>query len=541
MTVKDQPIAITAHGLSRTGRRPSNEDSIVFETFGPRSPVAAFGLVCDGMGGHLAGEVASTLAVEMVSERLRAFAKKSGKPEELAVAIGQWVQESNDEIFARSQANPSMRGMGTTLALGVVLPGGRLFVANLGDSRIFLVRGGTVSQLSVDHTALAEHREALGLTEGALEEFAMSPLAHALTRSLGHEKKAQPALRSDLVLEEGDGVLLMSDGVTDVLRPEHLAEALAVSPNPAAAIEEIYSRAFEGGSKDNISVIFLSAGRPYLVGSRLPRKAVDSAVVTQPNLRPNGGLAPAEIRPQPPAPRRGAAFTLAALVLAAAWVSAFFLLRELPVPREADGAPDTTAPAPRPLPTLAGAPPEKEVPLEPASPLETGGHEDAGPRVVPALVPAAAPSGSAPRTTAASMSAASSGTAGLQPVATVAPLLHASLPGTGALAPIAPEIIKDAIVVQKDGLYVFTIKFDREIATHEAITLVSMRFVPSGLTLRQPGAGFPIPSCSISATAVTCTTPVEPDDRRPKGDGSDLLELSLRVGDRPFVANARYR
>lgn len=533
--VKDQPLAITAHGLSRTGRRPSNEDSIVFETFGPRSPIAAFGLVCDGMGGHLAGEVASTLAVEMVSERLRAFAKKSGKPEELAAAIGQWVQESNDEIFARSQANPSMRGMGTTLALGVVLPGGRLFVANLGDSRIFLVRGGTVSQLSVDHTALAEHREALGLTEGALEEFAMSPLAHALTRSLGHEKKAQPALRSDLVLEEGDGVLLMSDGVTDVLRPEHLAEALAVSPNPAAAIEEIYSRAFEGGSKDNISVIFLSAGRPYLVGSRLPRKAVDSAVVTQPNMRPEGGLAAAApYRPQPAPRRRGAAFTLAALVLAAAWVSAFFLLRELPAPREADGAPHTeTALAPRPLPTLAGAPPEEEVPLEPASPLETGRHEDASPRIVPALVPASAPSGVASRPAASAASASA-------PVATVAPPLRSVLPGSTG-APIAAEIIKDAIVVQKDGLYVFTIKFDREIATHEPITLVSMRFVPSGLTLRQPGAGFPTPSCSISATAITCTTPVEPDDRRPKGDGSDLLELSLQVGGRPFVANARYR
>ncbi len=523
--VKDQPIAITAHGLSRTGRRPSNEDSIVFETFGPRSPVAAFGLVCDGMGGHLAGEVASTLAVEMVSERLRAFAKKSGKPEELAVAIGQWVQESNDEIFARSQANPSMRGMGTTLALGVVLPGGRLFVANLGDSRIFLVRGGTVSQLSVDHTALAEHREALGLTEGALEEFAMSPLAHALTRSLGHEKKAQPALRADLVLEEGDGVLLMSDGVTDVLRPEHLAEALAVSPNPAAAIEEIYSRAFEGGSKDNISVIFLSAGRPSLVGSRVARKAVDSAVVTHPNLRPEAPAAPVPVRR--PAPRRGAAFTLAALVLAAAWVSAFFLLRELPVPQEAGGVaevdPATTL---RPVPTLAGAPPEHETEtvLEPASPLDIDGHEG-GPREVPLLVPAtkSAPAPSRPVT------------------ATALPTAVASVASFGIGVPISQEIVKDALVLQKDGQYVFTIHFDREIATHETITLVSMRFVPSGLTLRQPGAGFPTPSCRTYPTSITCTTPVESDDRRPKADGSELLELSLRVGDRPFVANARYR
>jgi sulfur transfer complex TusBCD TusB component (DsrH family) len=356
----------------------------------------------------------------------------------------------------------------------------------------------------------------------------MSPLAHALTRSLGHEKKAQPALRSVLVLEEGDGVLLMSDGVTDVLRPEHLAEALAVSPNPAAAIEEIYSRAFEGGSKDNIPVIFLSAGRPYLVGSRLPQGRRQRRR-HQPNLRPNGdspGRDPAQPRAAP-----GAAFTLAR-VLAAAWVSAFFRLRELPVPREADGAPDTTAPAPRPLPTLAGAPPEEEVALEPASPLETRGHEDAGPRVVPALVPAAAPSGAAPRTAAASVSAASSGAAGLQPVATVAPLLHASLPGTGAGAPS----LRDHQGRDR-GSERRPVRLHHQVRPRDrdprAITLVSMRFVPSGLTLRQPGAGFPIPSCSISATAVTCTTPVEPDDRRPKGDGSDLLELSLRVGDRP--------
>ena len=173
------------------------------------------------MGGHNAGEVASRITVEIFKKKVRAFAARPDAPALPAAAleseIRSWIAQVNREIYQRGKASAEQRGMGATLAFAMVLGDDRLVVANVGDSKIFLVSGLNVRQLSVDHTALAEHRRALGSDSVAPEDDASNPFAHALTRSLGQEKEVEPDVRTDVTLGAGDVVILTTDGVTDVL------------------------------------------------------------------------------------------------------------------------------------------------------------------------------------------------------------------------------------------------------------------------------------------------------------------------------------
>src|SRR5664280_2786653 len=222
------------------------------------------------MGGHNAGEVASRIAVEIFKEKAQAFAARpdvqSLPPAKIEAEIREWIAEVNREIYQRGKASTEQKGMGATLAFAMVLADDRLVVANVGDSRIFLVSGLNVRQLSVDHTALAEQRRALGSDSVAPEDDASNPFAHALTRSLGQEKKVDPDVRSDLTLGPGDVVLLTTDGVTDVLEAERFLTALETTGSLQEAAEEIYRLAFEAGSKDNVSVALFSRGTPARLG-----------------------------------------------------------------------------------------------------------------------------------------------------------------------------------------------------------------------------------------------------------------------------------
>jgi len=254
-------------GVSRTGRRPSNEDTAAWRTI-PEGPLAAYALVCDGMGGHNAGEVASAMGVEIVTRRLEELAA-SGLPAgvELEAYIRSAIEEANKAILDRGQQIVEQRGMGTTLALAMATRDKKLLVANIGDSRIFQLRGLTVEQLSVDHTALAEQRRALGFDLAVPEDSFANPFAHALTRSLGQEQKVEPDVQAAMEMRPGDLVVVTSDGVTDVLESERLLSAVETAVSLEAIPEEIYRQAYEAGSRDNITVVVLGYGLPGRLGA----------------------------------------------------------------------------------------------------------------------------------------------------------------------------------------------------------------------------------------------------------------------------------
>ncbi len=371
-------------GLSEKGRRESNEDAAILAVLPPASALRAFAVLSDGMGGHNAGEVASRLAVEILNEKVQAFTARpdaqSLPPATIEAEIREWIAEVNREIYQRGKESAEQKGMGATLAFAMVLADDRLVVANVGDSKIFVVSGLSVRQLSVDHTALAEQRRALGSDSVAPEDDASNPFAHALTRSLGQEKKVVPDVRSDVALRTGDVVILTTDGVTDVLEAERFLTALETTGGLQEAAEEIYRLAFEAGSKDNVSVALISRGTPARLGLD---KAAQPAGIEPPPSHAGDGMLIAGAASTPrgtsaPRPRTGrlAAFGFGAFALLAVLLALGVFLRRPATPPGAPAAvppaaaaPVSTAPSSAaPMPSTATPLPAAPSPPSPPSP-----------------------------------------------------------------------------------------------------------------------------------------------------------------------------
>lgn len=366
------PSRYLAGGLSEKGRRESNEDAAILAVLPPSSALRAYAVLSDGMGGHNAGEVASRLAVEIFKEKVQAFAARpdahSLSPATIEAEIRQWIAEVNREIHQRGKASAEQKGMGATLAFAMILADDRLVVANVGDSKIFVVSGLSVRQLSVDHTALAEQRRALGSDSVAPEDDARNPFAHALTRSLGQEKKVDPDVRSDLRLGTGDVVLLTTDGVTDVLEAERFLTALETTGSLQETADEIYRLAFEAGSKDNISVALLSRGTPARLG--LAKAGQPLRVEPPPSHDGDGtliaGAASAPLGASVPRPRGGrlAVFGFGVFALLAVLLALGIFLRRPPTP----SGPPVAVP-PKPAPPVSTAPLSAAPVPPPATPL----------------------------------------------------------------------------------------------------------------------------------------------------------------------------
>jgi PPM family protein phosphatase len=229
-------VALRWGALTDVGRsRSLNEDAIV-ATF----PVFA---VADGMGGHAAGEVASQLTAEHLANL-----GTNGDPtgERLVSAI----QAANRAIFNRSLAEPLLRGMGTTVC-ALTIVDDRLAIANVGDSRVYTVRGGVFSQVSQDHSYVAELVNAGEIT---WTQARSHPHRNIVTRALGIE----PDVAVDLwefPAVVGERFLLCSDGLVDEVVDEQIAQLLQSNPDPQAAAAELVKIANSNGGHDNISVV----------------------------------------------------------------------------------------------------------------------------------------------------------------------------------------------------------------------------------------------------------------------------------------------
>jgi protein phosphatase len=165
-------------------KRPSNEDA-----FGISAEHGVY-VLCDGMGGAAAGEVASALAADVVVRLLssRAAAESAAAPLEDVVKEG--IRSANEIIHSRAQRDPELHGMGTTL-VGLVTEGPRVLVFNVGDSRCYRMRNSTLIQISQDHS-LVEEQVRMGRITHA--EALRSPLRNVITRALGTESSVEPDL-----------------------------------------------------------------------------------------------------------------------------------------------------------------------------------------------------------------------------------------------------------------------------------------------------------------------------------------------------------
>ncbi len=211
-------------------------------------------IVADGMGGQAAGERASEMAVRLVSQKLNELIDFSRSlPEQVTSGIDQAVRHANAEIITTGQLNPDLNRMGTTIALLVVV-GHTAYIAGVGDSRVYSMRGQTFEQLTKDHSMSQAFLDSGTISK---EEAATHPYRNVLYRYLGTEEGGTEMVVQKRPLDSGDRFILCSDGVTDGVDDDTLATLLHENDDPQQAAQAIVHAAQSGGSKDNITCIVL--------------------------------------------------------------------------------------------------------------------------------------------------------------------------------------------------------------------------------------------------------------------------------------------
>jgi protein phosphatase len=236
-------MVLRAGAATDVGRvRSHNEDNALAE-----GTVFA---VADGMGGHAAGEVASQIAVE----GLRSLVGRSGLRKEDVVTA---LQSANEQILRSVAQHPEQRGMGTTAAgVAVVTAGGsdHWAVFNIGDSRVYRLLEGSLSQVTVDHSEVRELVDAGLITE---EEAARHPLRNVVTRSLGTEPMPNPDIWV-FPPYPGERFVICSDGLSNELTASDIREIVAHIDDPQAAAEALVAAAVDAGGRDNVTAIVVA-------------------------------------------------------------------------------------------------------------------------------------------------------------------------------------------------------------------------------------------------------------------------------------------
>jgi serine/threonine protein phosphatase PrpC len=240
-----------AAATDRGRKRPSNEDAFGF------SVEHGVYLVCDGMGGAAAGEIASSLAVDEMLRLLdgQARNKEGVTAQSMPLLAEEVIAAANEAIFSRSQRNYKLSGMGTTL-VGLLVDERRVWVLNVGDSRCYRLRNRRLEQITLDHS-LVEEQVRLGRMTRS--EALRSPLRNVITRALGTQSRVTPDI-FELEPEPGDLFLLCTDGLTRELSDASIESVLSAGLPLEAACTRLVEAAKKAGGHDNITCILVRAG-----------------------------------------------------------------------------------------------------------------------------------------------------------------------------------------------------------------------------------------------------------------------------------------
>jgi serine/threonine protein phosphatase PrpC len=291
----DITLKIEAAGITDVGRkRAGNEDSIFFD-----DDMQIY-VVSDGMGGHLAGEVASRIVVETLRDNMKEFIKDISEDKFVqyddtisadANKVKTCIHLANSEVFRLSHSEEKYRGMGATIsAVYIVDP--ILIIGNVGDSPIYLIRNGSVEMVSVLHTVMAEH--------AALAPKGAKPLSekyrHMITRAMGVKEEVQPDF-SEMSYFPGDTLVLCSDGLSDKASPEDIMQIALEHDSAQSACQALVDTANARGGDDNITVIVIrilgdaeetdTAGTPPAPEETQKKKEEKAAIPTLPKKKPS--------------------------------------------------------------------------------------------------------------------------------------------------------------------------------------------------------------------------------------------------------------
>jgi protein phosphatase len=246
-------IALSDIGMRRANNQDAHAEVLAPDTAAWLNRGHLF-VVCDGMGAHAAGELASKIAADGIPHT---YLKLRDQP--AADAIRKSIEEVNNQIHSRGQANPDFQGMGTTASALVLLPQGAL-AAHVGDSRVYRLRGKRLDQLTFDHSLVWEMSAAGQVPKDALPGFVPKNI---ITRSLGPHPDVKVDLEGPFPLEPGDIFLLCSDGLSGQVPDAEMGAILQCLPPPEAA-QVLIDLANLRGGPDNSTVIIVKVKGPAL-------------------------------------------------------------------------------------------------------------------------------------------------------------------------------------------------------------------------------------------------------------------------------------
>lgn len=249
-------MQIISSGITDVGlKREGNEDSFHIEE--------SLGLyiVADGMGGHLAGEVASQVAVNTIAKSFRKWVEEKIPDDELFGSYDESLSLHGNHVLSSIGAanrivhemaleNEQYHGMGTTIVTLLVTPH-LIIAANVGDSRLYLVRKGRIERLSRDHTIVYEQVERGVMTP---EEAESSPLKHVLTKNLGSSEYVEPDI-FEIEPDNDDRFILCTDGLTDLVNDEEILAMTKEEGGPDTLCHQFVERALKRGGHDNTTVV----------------------------------------------------------------------------------------------------------------------------------------------------------------------------------------------------------------------------------------------------------------------------------------------
>jgi protein phosphatase len=259
---------ITVCGLTDVGRhRAQNQDTFVIADLASGKvsrPCAStdvsvsrpgmLALVCDGMGGQPAGDVAARVAATAIVDELEGAGP--AVVEQPASALKSAVAGANGAILDEVKAHPEEKGMGTTCTAAVFAPD-HLAVAQVGDSRAYLLRDGQLELLTRDQTLASQLVDTGALAPEQVEHF---PYRHVLSQALGTTAPLEPVI-TNVPLKEGDRVLLCSDGLHGPVPDDAITAILTVSGDTAEAARALIAAALAAGGPDNVTVVVADCGR----------------------------------------------------------------------------------------------------------------------------------------------------------------------------------------------------------------------------------------------------------------------------------------
>lgn len=244
---RSDSTVVSLWGLTDRGiLRKQNQDALAYHL---EEGLYAWAVVCDGMGGAAAGDLASTMAVARFQNHMVCLDEPEDYQDEGELLI-QAAQAANRAVYLKAGTDRAYTGMGTTL-VGALLVQEHLWVVNVGDSRCYHITPGNIRRVTRDHSVVEDLVQSGELTP---EQARHHPQKNLITRALGTTKQV-PVDLFERTVRSGEAILLCSDGLTNVLTDQDLHQEVLVSGTPEEICRRLMARTLEAGAPDNVTIV----------------------------------------------------------------------------------------------------------------------------------------------------------------------------------------------------------------------------------------------------------------------------------------------